>query len=34
MMACKIIAESIDNSKQDALIQETLEEMGDKTWLS
>lgn len=34
MMAGKIIAESIDNSKQDALIQETLEEMGDKTWLS
>lgn len=34
MMAGKIIGGSIDNSKQDALIQETLEEMGDKTWLS
>ncbi len=34
LMAGKIIGKSIDSSKQDALIQETLEEMGDKTWLS
>lgn len=34
MMAGKIIGGSISNKKQDALIQETLEEMGDKTWLN
>lgn len=34
VMAEKIIATSIDTSKQNALIDETLKEMGDNTWLS
>lgn len=33
-MAGKIIAESVDAAKQEALIEETLKEMGDQTWLS
>lgn len=33
-MASKLVAESIDSSKQDALIDETLKEMGEDTWLS
>lgn len=34
VMAGKIVSESIDESKQESLITETLEEMGDDTWLS
>lgn len=34
MMAGKVVAASIDEKKQDALIQETLKEMGDQVWLS
>lgn len=34
MMAGKIIAQSIDEKKQQDLITETLEEMGDDTWQS
>ena len=34
MMAGKIITESIDEKKQQDLITETLEEMGDDTWQS
>lgn len=34
VMAEKIVAESIDEAKQEALIEETLKEMGDSTWLS
>jgi F-type H+-transporting ATPase subunit b len=33
-MAGKIITDQIDLSKQDALVDETLKEMGDKTWQS
>lgn len=33
-MAGKIISGSIDKDRQEALITETLEEMGDDTWLS
>lgn len=33
-MAGKIIAASLDEKEQSQLIAETLEEMGDKTWLS
>lgn len=33
-MAGKFITEAVDAKKQDALIQETLKEMGDQTWLS
>ena len=33
-MAAKIIEQQIDESKQDALIEETLKEMGGSTWLS
>ncbi|MCQ2491858.1 MAG: F0F1 ATP synthase subunit B [Lachnospiraceae bacterium] len=33
-MAGKFVAETIDADKQDALITETLQEMGDQTWLS
>jgi F-type H+-transporting ATPase subunit b len=33
-MAGKIIAQSIDAKKQGKLIDETLKEMGDQTWLS
>jgi F-type H+-transporting ATPase subunit b len=34
MMAGKIITESIDEKKQQDLVTETLEEMGDDTWQS
>ena len=33
-MAGKFIASSLDENKQSQLIADTLEEMGDKTWLS
>lgn len=34
MMACKVVAQSIDVQIQDTLIEETLKEMGESTWLS
>lgn len=34
VMAGKVVAASIDTSVQNQLIDETLKEMGDKTWLS
>ena len=34
MMAGKVVTASIDTNLQDSLIEETLKEMGDKTWLS
>jgi len=34
VMAAKIIEQQIDESKQDALIEDTLKEMGGSTWLS
>lgn len=34
LMTEKIIASSIDETKQEELIEETLKEMGDKTWQS
>lgn len=34
MMASKIVASSIDAAAQDELIDDTLKEIGDKTWLS
>ena len=34
LMAGKVVAASIDTTVQDRLIDETLKEMGDKTWLS
>lgn len=34
LMANKLVAASIDKSTQDALIEETLKEIGDETWLS
>lgn len=34
LMTEKIVAASIDQEKQDALIEETLNEIGDDTWLS
>ena len=34
IMANKVVAASIDAKTQDALIEETLREIGDKTWLS
>lgn len=33
-MAAKILSQQIDESKQDALIEDTLKEMGGSTWLS
>ncbi len=33
-MAAKIIEQQIDETKQDALIEDTLKEMGGSTWLS
>lgn len=33
-MAGKIVASSLDESKQSQLLADTLEEMGDETWLS
>ena len=34
LMAGKVVAASIDTTVQNQLIDETLKEMGDKTWLS
>ena len=34
MMAAKAVAASIDTTIQDALVEETLKEMGDSTWQS
>jgi len=34
MMAGKVVAASIDTNIQDSLIDETLKEMGEQTWLS
>lgn len=34
LMANKLVAASIDKATQDALIEETLREIGDETWLS
>ena len=34
LMAGKVVAASIDTTVQEQLIEETLKEMGDKTWLS
>lgn len=34
LMAGKIVTVSLDETKQNALIEETLKEMGDNTWLS
>ncbi len=34
MMAGKVVAVSVDEKTQDALVEETLKEMGDNTWLS
>lgn len=34
MMAGKVVAASIDTTIQDTLVDETLKEMGDSTWLS
>lgn len=34
MMSEKIVKETVDTSKQDALFDQTLEEMGEETWLS
>ena len=34
MMAEKVVAASIDTNVQESLIDETLKEMGEGTWLS
>lgn len=34
VMAAKLVAKSMDDVENDALIEETLNEMGEKTWLS
>ena len=34
LMAQKVVAASIDTNIQDTLVEETLKEMGDSTWLS
>lgn len=34
LMASKLVAKSIDENDSNALIEETLNEMGEKTWLS
>ena len=34
LMAQKVVAASIDTQIQDTLVEETLKEMGDQTWLS
>lgn len=34
MMAAKVVAASIDTTVQNALVEETLKEMGDSTWQS
>ena len=32
MMAAKVVAANIDTTIQDALVEETLKEMGESTW--
>ena len=34
LMAGKVVAVSVDEKTQDALVEETLKEIGDNTWLS
>ena len=34
MMAGKVVAAAIDTSVQDALVEETLKEIGERTWRS
>ena len=34
LMSEKIVAASLDADKQNALIEQTLEEIGDETWLN
>ena len=34
MMAAKVVAANIDTKVQDKLVEETLKEMGESTWLS
>ena len=34
MMAGKVVSSSIDTNVQESLIEETLKEMGDSTWLN
>ena len=34
MMAAKVVAANIDTTIQDSLVEETLKEMGESTWLS
>ena len=34
LMAGKVVASNIDTTIQDSLIEETLKEIGDSTWLS
>ena len=34
LMAGKVVAKSIDTTVQDSLVEETLKEVGDKTWRS
>ena len=34
LMAGKVVAQSIDTTIQESLIEETLKEVGDKTWQS
>ena len=34
LMAQKVVAASIDTNIQDTLVEETLKEMGESTWLS
>lgn len=34
LMAGKVVAVSVDDKTQDALVEETLKEIGDNTWLS
>jgi F-type H+-transporting ATPase subunit b len=34
MMAAKVVGSKMDTTVQDALVEETLKEIGDKTWQS
>jgi F-type H+-transporting ATPase subunit b len=34
MMAQKVVAQNIDTTMQDSLVEETLKEMGGSTWQS
>lgn len=34
LLASKVVAASVDTTVQDQLVEETLKEMGDKTWLN